>query len=129
MEEQQSITSSTEPPGDRGRQSIRLDQIHQIILFRDEWEMSWGQITATLKLKRSTVQTAYNRWEKHGESTKFITTTIRPVSYKNRHSLKNKSKRKGIDSMTAQRQEKNRGKKEREEKPRIAKNWQRMPAN
>jgi hypothetical protein len=66
MEEQQSTTSSTEPQGDRGRQSIRREQIHQIILFRDEWEMSWGQSAATLKLKHSTVQTAYNRWEKHG---------------------------------------------------------------
>jgi hypothetical protein len=28
--------------------------------------MSWGQIAATLKLERSTVQTVYNRWEKHG---------------------------------------------------------------
>jgi hypothetical protein len=28
--------------------------------------MSWEQITVTLKLKCSTVQTAYNRWEKHG---------------------------------------------------------------
>jgi hypothetical protein len=66
MEEQQSTTSSTEPPGDRGCQSIRPEQIHQIILFRDEWEMSWGQIAAKPKLKRSTVQTADNRWEKHG---------------------------------------------------------------
>jgi hypothetical protein len=66
MEEQQSTTSSTEPPGDRSRQSIRPEQSHQIILFRDEWEMSWGQITAKLKMKHSTVQTAYNRWEKHG---------------------------------------------------------------
>jgi predicted transcriptional regulator len=28
--------------------------------------MSWGQIAAKLKLKRSTAQTAYNRWDKHG---------------------------------------------------------------
>jgi hypothetical protein len=28
--------------------------------------MSWGQIAAKRKLKRSTVQRAYNRWEKHG---------------------------------------------------------------
>jgi hypothetical protein len=66
MEEQQSTTSSTGHPGDQGRQSIRPEQIHQIILFRDEWEMSWGQIAARLRPKRSTVQMAYNRWEKHG---------------------------------------------------------------
>jgi IS30 family transposase len=62
MEKQSSTTSSTEPPGDRGRP----EQIHQIIFVRDEWEMSWGQIAAKLKRKRSTVQTAYHRWEKHG---------------------------------------------------------------
>jgi hypothetical protein len=71
MEEQQSTTSSTEPPGDRGRQSIHPEQIHQIILFRDDWEMSWGQIAA-LKLKRSTVQTAANGWEKYGVFTRKI---------------------------------------------------------
>jgi hypothetical protein len=48
MEERQSTTSSTEPPGDRGGQSIRPEQIHQIILFRDELftaiEIAWNKI-------------------------------------------------------------------------------------